>query len=231
MTSILITGANRGLGLECVRQTAAAGWRVFACCRNPHEAAALHEVAGGSAGRVSLHALDVKEHAQIERLAAQLRGEAIDILLNNAGIYGPHKMVLGQIDYRSWAEVFAVNTMAPLKMAECFLDNVARSSRKIIACLSSEMGSIAHNTYGRHYLYRSSKAALNMVVKTLALDLKERGITAVVLHPGWVQTDMGGPEATLKPPESIRGLLHVLERLELKDSGKFLSYTGEEIPW
>jgi NAD(P)-dependent dehydrogenase (short-subunit alcohol dehydrogenase family) len=231
MTTTLITGANRGLGLEFVRQYAAAGWRVFACCRHPHQARELREIAAGAGGRVSLHPLDVKDHGQIDRLAAELRHQPLDILLNNAGIYGPNKMVLGHMDYQSWAEVLAVNTMAPLKLTECFVDNVAQSDRKIIACVSSEMGSIARSRSGRHYLYRSSKAALNMVVKCLDTDLKERHIIAVVLNPGWVQTDMGGPDATLTPAESIRGMVRVIAGLKEGDSGKFLSYDGSEIPW
>jgi NAD(P)-dependent dehydrogenase (short-subunit alcohol dehydrogenase family) len=231
MTSILITGANRGLGLEFVRQCNAAGWRVFACCRNPMQADALKAIAADSNELVSLHRLEVSDFTQIENLARDLREEPIDILLNNAGIYGPKNARFGQTDYRAWAEVFAVNVMAPMKMAECFIDHVARSKRKLIVGLSSLMGSIGETNQGQHYLYRSSKAALNMVIKTLALDLRERGVTAVVLHPGWVQTDMGGPQAPLKAPESIRGMLKVINGLSLKVTGKFFSYDGSEIPW
>jgi NAD(P)-dependent dehydrogenase (short-subunit alcohol dehydrogenase family) len=231
MTSILITGANRGLGLEFTRQGAAAGWRVFACCRNPGEAESLKAIAADAKERVSLHRLDVKDFSQIESLARDLRDEPIDILLNNAGIYGPQNAHFGQTDYRAWAEVFAVNVMAPMKMAECFIDHVARSERKVIIGLSSLMGSIGETHQGQHYLYRSSKAALNMVVKTLALDLRDRSVTAVVLHPGWVQTDMGGAQAPLKPPESIRGMLKVINGLTIKQTGRFFSHDGSEIPW
>src|SRR5947209_4230343 len=121
--------------------------------------------------------------------------------------------------------------MGPMKMAECFVDNVARSERKVIIGMSSQMGSIGDNEYGQHYLYRSSKAALNMVVKCFAVDLRDRGITAVVLHPGWVETDMGGSNAPLKPADSIRGMLQVIGRLGPKDTGKFFSYDGSEISW
>ncbi len=231
MASILVTGANRGLGLEFVRQYAADGWRVFACARRPDEAKELREVAAAAGRRVSLHRLEVADHAQIDALARELKDEAIDILLNNAGVYGPNKMFLGEIDYKSWAEMFAVNTMAPLRMAECFVENVARSGRKIIASISSTMGSIARNAEGRHYLYRSTKAALNMVMKSLSIDLRPRGVIAVALCPGWVQTDMGGSSAPLTPEQSIRGLRRVLAKLALGDSGKFLSYDGSEVPW
>jgi NAD(P)-dependent dehydrogenase (short-subunit alcohol dehydrogenase family) len=231
MTSILITGANRGLGLEFVRQCNAAGWRVLACCRNPMQADALKAIAADSNERVSLHRLDVGDLAQIESLARDLRDEPVDVLLNNAGIYGPQNARFGQTDYRAWAEVFAVNVMAPMKMAECFIEQVARSKRKLIASVSSLMGSIGETDQGQHYLYRSSKAALNMVMKTLSNDLRERGITAVVLTPGWVQTDMGGPHAPLQPPESIRGMLKVINGLTIRETGKFFSYDGSEVPW
>jgi NAD(P)-dependent dehydrogenase (short-subunit alcohol dehydrogenase family) len=231
MPSVLITGANRGLGLEFARQYSADGWRVLACCRSPGQAVELQALAAASAGRVSVHRLDVSDHRQIEGLAAELRGQPLDVLLNNAGLYGPNKMVLGQIDYRAWDEVFAVNVMAPLRMVECFLESVLQSQRKLIACVSSRMGSIADNREGRHYLYRSTKAALNAVVKSLAIDLKPRGVVAVTLHPGWVQTDMGGADADLKPEESVRGVRRVLERVTAADSGKFLNYDGSELPW
>ncbi len=231
MTSILITGANRGLGLEFVRQCNAARWRVFACSRNPVQADALKAIAADSNEQVSLHRLEVSDFTQIENLARDLRNEPIDILLNNAGIYGPQNARFGQTDYRAWAEVFSVNVMAPMKMAECFIDHVARSQRKLIVGLSSLMGSIGETNQGQHYLYRSSKAALNMVIKTLALDVRDRGVTAVVLHPGWVQTDMGGPQAPLRAPESIRGMLKVINGLSLKETGKFFSYDGSEVAW
>src|SRR6478672_83860 len=133
MPSILVTGANRGLGLEFARQYGDAGWRVYACCRSPKEAAELRAVAASSAGRVTVHALEVTDHPRIEALAKELRDVALDVLLNNAGIYGPKNAGFGSIDYRSWAEVLAVNTLAPMKLAECFVEHVARSGRKIIA--------------------------------------------------------------------------------------------------
>jgi NAD(P)-dependent dehydrogenase (short-subunit alcohol dehydrogenase family) len=231
MASILITGANRGLGLEFVRQCIPQGWRILAACRDPKGAAELQALGAGARGAVSVHRLDVNDFGQIEALARELRGEAIDVLLNNAGIYGPKEAAFGKSDYRAWAEVLAVNTLAPMKMAECFIEQVARSERKVIICMSSLMGSVGRDNEGGHYPYRSSKAALNMVVKNLSIDLRGRGVTAVVLHPGWVKTDMGGPNAPLSTEESIRGMLRVVHRLTMKDSGKFLSHDGSEIPW
>jgi NAD(P)-dependent dehydrogenase (short-subunit alcohol dehydrogenase family) len=231
MTTALITGANRGLGLEFTRQGIAKEWRIFACCRNPGEAKELHDVAAMSHGQVTVHRLDVKDFKQIDNLAQEFRDQPIDILLNNAGVYGPQGLHLGQMDYAAWEEVLKVNTLAPYKMAEVFLENVARSHKKVIVSITSELGSISHNETGSHVIYRSSKAALNMAMKSLAIEVRKRGVTVAVLHPGWVQTDMGGPQAPLKVTESIRGMFKVIDGLRLQDTGKFLSHEGAEIPW
>lgn len=231
MRSVLITGANRGLGLEFARQYTAKGWRVFACCRKPESADELASIRGESEGLTTIHALDVADHSQIAALAKELRDEPIDLLLNNAGVYEPHQTKLGTIDYAAWANVLAVNVLAPTRMVECFIDNVARSDKKVIACLSSQMGSIAGNLSGAHYIYRSSKAALNMVVKSLSIDLRDRGVTVAALDPGWVRTDMGGEDAELAPADSIRGMIHVINGLKLENSGSYLSYNNVPLPW
>jgi len=231
MFTLLVTGANRGLGLEFVRQTAAAGWRVHACCRRPEQADELNRVAAASGGRVTVHALEVTDHPRVDSLAAELAGQPIDVLLNNAGVYGPPKMVLGRLDYKAWLDVLAVNVLGPVKMAEAFVEHVAASQRRLLAFITSRMGSVAHNREGRHYLYRTSKAALNAAVKSLAVDLAPRGVSAVVVHPGWVQTDMGGADADLTPSQSVRDVLAVLDRLTPADSGRFLNHDGSEIPW
>ncbi len=230
MPTILITGANRGLGLEFARQYRDAGWRVYACARSPKDAGELQAIAAPSGGRVTVHALEVTDHPRIEALAKELRDVALDVLLNNAGIYGPQNGGVDHVDYKAWAEVLAVNTMGPMKMTECFLEHVARSERKVIASISSQMASIAQNG-GGHYPYRSSKAALNMVMRGLAADLRLRGVIAVAIDPGWVQTDMGGASAPLRPPQSIAGVRQVIDRLRPEDSGKFLRYDGSEQPW
>jgi NAD(P)-dependent dehydrogenase (short-subunit alcohol dehydrogenase family) len=232
MHTTLITGTNRGIGLELAKQYVADGWRVLACCRDPAKADALHRLAEQQPDRVQIHALDVTDLVQIDRLAKALASESIDVLINNAGFYPQSDSKgFGHADCDEWMQAFRINTMAPLKMAEAFAPNVARSKLKIIATLSSKMGSMADNTSGGNYLYRSSKAAVNMVNKSLSLDLKRDGVTAVVFHPGWVQTDMGGPNALISVGQSVSGLRKVIGQLTLADSGKFLSYEGQEIAW
>ena len=226
MSTVLITGANRGIGLEFVSQYAAEGWRVIACCRNPQAAEALKAVEGD----IHVYGLEVTDQNQINDLAKRLEGEAIDILLNNAGIYGP-RLALGEMDYDAWTEVFAVNTMSPLRMAECFHDHLTRGDKKIIANITSKMGSIEDNTSGGSYIYRSTKAALNMVTKSLAEDLRKEGFTCVVLHPGWVRTDMGGPNGLIDADTSVLGMRSVLNNLKDEQTGCFFNYNGSMIPW
>ncbi len=229
MPTVFITGANRGLGLEMARQYVADGWRVLAGCRQPDKAEALRALGDGRG--VEIHALDVSDHNQVDALAGRLGGTAIDLLINNAGVLGGHDhQGFGDIDYDIWEDVLRVNLLAPVKVAEAFADHVAASERKTIAFLSSGLGSIA-NTGGGLYIYRTSKAALNMAVKSMALDLKPRGITVVATHPGWVQTDMGGADADITPQASVSGLRRVFDSLGAGDSGRFLQYDGVELPW
>jgi NAD(P)-dependent dehydrogenase (short-subunit alcohol dehydrogenase family) len=232
MRTALITGASRGIGLEFCRQYAADGWRVLACCRHPEKSDSLAKLAAQYPGLIEIHALDVADHAQIDRLAQPLENESIDLLINNAGVYpDSDKRGFGHTDYAEWMQAFRINTMAPLKMAETFAAQIARSEQKTIVTITSMMGSIADNGSGGSYLYRSSKAAVNMVVKSLAIDLKPSGITAVVFHPGWVKTDMGGPNALISAEQSVSGMRQVIGRLALADSGKFFGYDGQVIPW
>ena len=232
MHTVLITGANRGIGLEFCRQYADEGWRVLACSRDPDRADALARLAALYPGLIALHTLDVADHAQIGRLAQELGSESIDLLINNAGIYhDSDTRGFGHTDYEEWLQAFRINTMAPLKMAEAFAPHLARGKQKIIVAITSKMGSIADNAGGGSYLYRSSKAALNMVVKSLAIDLKPGGIIAVVFHPGWVQTDMGGPDAMISAAQSVFGMRQMISRLTSADSGKFFGYDGQEILW
>lgn len=226
---VLVTGANRGLGLEFVKQYLADGWRVIACCRNPLSSSALIALTASAGGRLSVRELDVADFGQVERLSAILAGESIDVLINNAGFYPEGEF--GQVDYADWEAAFRINTMAPMKMAECFVEQVARSQQRKIVTLSSKMGSVADNGSGGSYIYRSSKTAVNMVMKSLSIDLAGRGIAVGVLHPGWVLTDMGGPNALIDATRSVSGLRQVIAGLTLENAGRFIAYDGKEIPW
>lgn len=231
MPSVLITGADKGLGLEFARQYADEDWRVFAACRHPERAESLQRLAADFP-RLAIHALDVADHGQVDDLARQLGSERIDVLLNNAGIYGDEdRRGFGTLDYRAWEYTLRVNVLGPVKMAEAFLEHVARSERRLIVAITSKMGSIADNGSGGAYLYRSSKAALNAAYRSLALDLRPQGIGVLLLHPGWVQTDMGGRDAPLAPERSIRGMRDLIARFKRQDSGRFYAYDGREIPW
>lgn len=229
--NILITGASRGIGLEMVRYGIENNWRIFACCRHPQQADSLLSLAQLANGRVSVHVVDMNELATIQALAYELRGEAIDVLINNAGIYGSDNNRFGQVDVHSWLEAFQVNSIAPLKMAEALIEQLKTGQSKTIASISSKMGSMADNGYGNSYIYRSSKAALNAVVKSLSIDLKPLGIKCVALHPGWVRTDMGGTDAEITPRESVDALFRIIFSLESRDSGRFIDIDGGDIPW
>jgi NAD(P)-dependent dehydrogenase (short-subunit alcohol dehydrogenase family) len=232
MKTILITGANRGIGLELTKQYAVEGCRVVACSRDPKKSVALNSMATKYPELIKIHALDVSDSAQIERLAQTLSNEPIDILINNAGIYPKTDASgFGNTNYTDWMTAFSINTMAPLKMAETFVKQIALGKQKIIVTITSQMGSIEDNSSGGNYLYRSSKAAANMVMKSLAVDLRAKGIIAVAFNPGWVKTDMGGPNAMISVEQSVAGMRQVISKLTLTDSGKFLGYEGNEIPW
>lgn len=226
MPSVLITGANRGLGLEFAKHYAAAGWRVHACTRQP-DAPALKAVAGD----VHPHGLDATDWGGITGLAGRLRGEPIDQLIANAGIAGREAGDLGTIDPDVWMRTFVTNALAPVKLAEAFVNHVAASTLRRMIAISSRLGSIALNESGGRYAYNASKAALNMGWKSLSCDLRGRGITCVVLHPGWVSTDMGGAQAPVTPPQSVAGMTKVIAGLTAADSGKFFNYDGTPIPW
>lgn len=234
--SVLITGANRGLGLEFTRQYLVAGCNVIATCRDPEAAVALQDLQKQH-GALRVLALDVGDFDAIDSLATDLNGQPIDVLINNAGLFGPKRQAdgdlrqsLGHIDYGIWAELLRVNTQAPLKLAEALLDNVAASAQKKIVTISSRIGSIGETDTGL-YAYRSSKAAVNMAMATLANDVRNLGITVITVSPGWVKTDMGGPTASLEAEDSITRLRNLIAKQGTEESGAFLDYTGETIPW
>ena len=231
MQTILITGANRGLGLEFCRQYSQQGARIIACCRQPETATEL-KILAQSYWQLTIHPLDVSDFAQIEQLAAQLKDETIDIIISNAGVYGDsahHRF--GALNYDSWEDTLRINTLAPVKLIESFLSQLQKSDNATVVAITSLMGSISDNSSGGSICYRSSKAALNAAMKTLAINLKDDRIAVLILHPGWVKTDMGGNNAPMNPQDSIAGMRQVIADFNLEKSGAFLNYRGDALPW
>jgi len=218
MPTVLITGANRGIGLELARQYSANGWEVIATVRESSDEL--------DALGVRVERLDMRDLDAVESFGRSI--EQLDLLIANAGTYGPRSVTSAE-DARGWSETFTVNTIAPYLLAQAVLPQVSRSGGKLIA-ISTKMGSIADNSSGGFIAYRSSKSALNSAWRSLAIDNRGR-IIAAVLHPGWVQTRMGGPSAPLPVEDSVAGLRRVIESLGPEQSGGFFSYDGTEIPW
>lgn len=227
MPTVLVTGANRGIGLTLARQYAAEGWKVLATCRDPAAATELNALKGD----VHTMALEVTDDRAVASLSDALRHEAIDVLFNNAGVAGREAGTLGSIDSEVWMQTLRINTVAPIKLAEAFVEQVAASGQKKMAFVTSLLGSIERNTAGGRYGYNSSKAALNMAAKSLSVDLKDRGISIILLHPGHVRTDMGGPTAPVTPEDSAAGMREVVAGFAAKDSGAFRNFDGSPIPW
>ena len=237
MPTVLITGANRGLGLEFSRQYAADGWKVIACCRNPD---AADELAGIAAGHtdVVIEKLDVVDHAAIEALGKKYAGVPIDVLLNNAGIIGPipiaeniERQHFGSMEYDVWEDVLRVNTFAPVKMAEVFLENVAASEQKKIVTISSTVGSITEMAIPG-LAYASSKTALNRVMTIIAGQVKERGIIVAMYCPGYVKTRMDAfGYAMVEIPDSIAALRPMIAELTIEQTGSYTGHDGRTIGW
>ncbi|MEX2202001.1 MAG: SDR family oxidoreductase [Dongiaceae bacterium] len=223
MPTVLVTGANRGIGLEWVRQYAGDGWRVFAGCRRPDRADALKAIEGD----VTIHPVDVAHPDHIADWARRLKGQPIDILINNAGHGGDDRAA----DPQDWTKATQVNVIGPFVMAREFQKSVEASDRKMIVNLTSRMGSIGDNSEGGSYAYRATKAGLNAAMKSLAIDWKDTGITIVLFHPGWVQTDMGGPDALIDVETSVTGMRKKMDQLTPADSGSFFNYKGDGVPW
>lgn len=227
MPTVLITGAGRGIGLEFARQYAADGWTVLATVRDPAKGAPL-----AALGRqVEVHLLDVTDRASIAKLARELRDRPIDVLICNAGIYGDRpKQEFGAVDWTEWEAVLKTNVMAPLALAENFVDHLGRGERKLIVMMTSQMAS-TEEASGGAYIYRTSKAALNNVAKNLAEDLVSRGITVLAMDPGWVKTDMGGVSAPLTPEYSVRHMRKIFAKAGRRQTGHYLRYDGASHPW
>lgn len=227
MAIVFITGANRGIGLELARQYGAEGWTVIATCRNPFAPGDLATISGD----IQVHGLDVNLHEQVDRLGQDLAGTPFDVLINNAGIFGPRNMSASDMDYAKWEQVLRTNTLAPLKVSTTFAANVAASDQRKLITISSMMGSLTQNSGGGDYIYRSSKAAVNQVMRSFAGSQEGRNLIVANYHPGWVQTDMGGSGAAISPEKSVSGLRKAIAGLTQSDSGKFFNYDGKPYPW
>lgn len=229
MANVLVTGTNRGIGLEFVEQFLARGDSVFATCRNPSAEGKLKDLAAKNP-ELKLLTLDVSDQVSLQSFPAQLAGAAIDIFVNNAGIYGSREG-FGKLEEEVWADVFQVNSSAPVILTQLLMDNLRKGSLKKLVYLTSKMGSIEDNQGGGSYIYRSSKAALNAAIKSLAIDLESEGFCVGLLHPGWVRTDMGGPNGLIDTNTSVTGLMEVIDNLKTTNSGSFFNYDGAIIPW
>lgn len=227
----LITGANRGIGLALVEEALARGIHVVACCREPERATELNALMRARDGHLQVAPLEVTNAVQVQRLAAQVQGEGLDYVLANAGVYGPKGLALDELEASVWTEVMRINTIAPIELLRAMVPALEAGQRKVFVAMSSKMGSIGDNASGGSYVYRSSKAALNAAVRSAALDLRERGLTVVPVHPGWVQTEMGGPSALITTAECARTLWDLFQGLTLEHSGRFLERDGRVIPW
>lgn len=236
MPRVLITGASRGLGLEHARQYLAKGWEVIATARNPESSPGLKALGSNGEGRLRPMRMDVTDYARVEAVAGELDGESLDVVVNNAGTYGPksafegmHYQSLESMDYDLWREMLEINVLAAFKVAVCFKPHLEAAAHPLLVNMSSDMGSIGNNSIGHAYAYRSSKAALNMLTRGMAIEWKE--VTVIAMAPGWCRTDLGGPEAPVDPVESVRMQQELFERLESSRSGEFIDRFGETVSW
>ena len=226
MAKIVITGANRGIGLAMTRRFLEAGDEVLALCRAPDRASDLLALAKGAGGRLAIGQIDISNQASIERAAADVG--AVDVLINNAGILGGEDQALETIDIDAWMNAFRVMAIGPFLVTRAFLPGLKRAKGKVVF-ISSQLAATAW-PYGGFYAYASAKAAGNRVVHSLALDLKDDGITLISVHPGYVQTDMGGPQADIPPAESADGIFRLVSNLAPAASGGFFKWNGEPHP-
>ncbi len=230
MATVLITGANRGIGLELTRGYAAAGDRVFAFCRAPRDAANLNTLAASSGGKVSVHAMDVGDGDSVAAAARVVGDTPIDILINNAGVSGGPRQSLDSTDFDAWIDALKVMTIGPFRVAQAFLPNLRAAPGAKVMTVTSQLGASTW-PFGGFYGYASAKAGVNKVMQALALDLKADGIAVSMVHPGWVKTDMGGPGADITAEESAAGIRKVIDGLGVETTGRFYKWNGEIHPW
>ena len=230
MATILVTGANRGLGIEFVEQYLNVGNEVIATYRNENSSIDLIEM-GNERSNLKLLQLDVSSKKSLNSFAKNLGNSPIDIFINNAGVYGPRNNSFGNVDEENWIPAIKINAIAPMLLTQLIIKNIRSGADKKLIYITSKMGSIDDNKGGGAYVYRSSKTALNSVVKSLSVDLENEGITVTLIHPGWVKTDMGGPNAHIDKDTSVRGMIEVISNLDISSTGNFYNYDGSIIPW
>jgi len=231
VANILITGAARGIGYELAKQYAQAGDRVFATTRNPNSAQPLNDAAQQSNGLMTVHRMDVGDMESVKACAAEIGPTPIDVLINNAGVWGGlDTQTFQNMDYDNWAFELNVMTMGPFRVVQTFLDNVLASEQRKVVTLSSQ---VAAHVYDHviGYSYAAAKAAVNRLMTALATELKDQNVIVVPMHPGWVKTEMAGDVADIEPSESAIGVREVIAEMTLEDSGKFLKWTGDIHPW
>ena len=238
MQRVLITGANRGLGLEFSRRFLGRSERVFACCRQPAKANQLRELQSEYPQRLIIVSLDVADPESVRASYHVVKSEVdgLDLLINNAGIYSvqgseePSER-LGNLNFEDALKLFRINAVAPLIIAQQYLDLLKAGDSAKIVNVSTGYASLTENKSGFPYYYSASKAAMNMLMRSLAADASKMGITTVLLDPGWVSTDMGGPNAPVTPRQAVEGMIKVIDSLTTKDNGQFLNWRGEQVPW
>jgi NAD(P)-dependent dehydrogenase (short-subunit alcohol dehydrogenase family) len=232
MSNVLVTGSNRGIGLEWVRQYAEKGWRVFATCRHPKEAGELLDMAK-ILTNISIYRMDITRPDEINAVAVELLEESIDVLLSNAGVYLEKYWDVGlrRLDYEDWLYTFRVNTLGPVRVIEAFLDHVARSKKRLAVITTTHMASVTDIATPGAYYYRSTKAALNAVMEGISHELRRKGIGLLLLHPGHVKTRMGGGGTELCPAESVQRMRSLVDRFSMEHTGRFFRYDGQEMPW
>ena len=230
MSTILVTGANRGIGFEFVQQYLAMGEQVIATYRNEKNSDQLISLCRDESN-LEIFKLDVAFDSSMEEFGQGLGDQPIDVFINNAGIYGPRDSVFGKVDEADWLSVLRINALAPLFLTQLLIENLRHGELKKLVYVTSKMGSIEDNRGGGSYVYRSSKAALNAVVKSISVDLESEKMAVAVLHPGWVRTDMGGPNGLIDTKTSVAGMVQVIRNLNVESSGAFFNYDGNVIPW
>ena len=236
MPTVMVTGANRGIGYAHVAQYAQKKWNVIACARQPKKAIELLQLQDKYGANFIIEELEVTNHKQVDDLSQKHSNTAIDILINNAGTGGPEGMPgamnyqkIDNMDYQIWRDILEVNLLAPVKVATSFHKQISISDKKTLIMMSSDLGSVSQNTFGGLYSYRASKSALNIVAKGMSNEWKD--IIVVALAPGWCRTYLGGAEAEIDPMDSVEDQQKMFESLTETDSGKFLDRFGNEVPW